>query len=89
MTNKPRNRIVVFRLSQDEYHALQEACAREGARNLSEFARAGILEHLQPDAQDGEVNRRFALLEQQIAVLRYRVDHFLQGASHAESRPSA
>jgi hypothetical protein len=39
--NKPRNRILIFRLTQDEYEALQAASS--GARSLSEFARAKLL----------------------------------------------
>jgi hypothetical protein len=39
--NKPRNRILIFRLTQDEYEALQAASS--GARSLSEFARAKLM----------------------------------------------
>jgi hypothetical protein len=38
---KPRNRILIFRLTQDEYETLQAASI--GARSLSEFARAKLL----------------------------------------------
>ena len=38
---KPRNRILIFRLTQDEYQALQSASS--GARSLSEFARTKLL----------------------------------------------
>ena len=40
---KPRNRTLIFRLTQDEYGALQNASSDEGARSLSEFARAKLL----------------------------------------------
>ena len=39
----PRNRIVVFRLTQREYDHLKSASRRTGARNISEFARSEIL----------------------------------------------
>jgi len=39
--NKPRNRILIFRLTQDEYAELQAASS--GARSMSEFARAKLL----------------------------------------------
>jgi len=39
--NKPRTRVVIFRLSQEEYQSLHEASA--GSRSLSEFARAKLL----------------------------------------------
>jgi len=38
---KPRNRVVLFRLTQDEYSSLQSAAG--GARSISDFARARIL----------------------------------------------
>ncbi len=39
---KPRNRSLIFRLTQDEYEALQVASTDEGARSLSEFARVKL-----------------------------------------------
>ena len=42
---KPRNRILIFRLTQDEYQALQSASS--GARSLSEFARTKLLASLE------------------------------------------
>jgi hypothetical protein len=41
--SKPRNRVVLFRLTQDEYNQVQEACASGAARSVSDFARARIL----------------------------------------------
>jgi hypothetical protein len=84
MTSKPRNRIVVFRLSQDEYRSLQEACTRAGARNLSDFTRSEVLECLNSDAVGGHLARRFASLEQQIAVVQFQLSNLLQGVFHAE-----
>jgi hypothetical protein len=83
MTAKPRNRIVVFRLSQDEYRTLKEACDRRGARNLSDFTRSEVLAFLQSDAL-GYVNRRFAYLEQEIAALKNQMNHLLQGGVDAD-----
>ena len=48
--NKPRNRTLIFRLTQDEYEALQAASS--GARSLSEFARAKLLGSLESPAID-------------------------------------
>ncbi|MGH9559560.1 MAG: hypothetical protein ACRD30_09995 [Bryobacteraceae bacterium] len=39
--NNPRSRTVIFRLTQEEYDALQSASS--GALSLSEFARARLL----------------------------------------------
>ena len=41
--SKPRNRVVLFRLTQEEYAQVQQACADEDARSVSDFARARIL----------------------------------------------
>ncbi len=41
--NKPRNRSLIFRLTQDEYQTLRAASSEKGARSLSEFARAKLL----------------------------------------------
>ena len=84
MTSKPRNRVVVFRLSQDEYRSLQEACQRAGARNLSDFTRCEVLERVNSDGLGGSMSRRFASLEQQITAMQLQLNHLLQGVFHAE-----
>ncbi len=48
--NKPRNRILIFRLTQDEYETLQAASS--GARSLSEFARGKLLGSIGPPGID-------------------------------------
>lgn len=40
---KPRNRVVLFRLTQEEYDELQAACNADSARSISDFARTRIL----------------------------------------------
>ncbi|HTQ54364.1 MAG TPA: hypothetical protein VMI94_07880 [Bryobacteraceae bacterium] len=52
MRANPRNRIVVFRLTQDEFQNLKLACDRSGARNVSEFTRTEILSALDPDQRE-------------------------------------
>ena len=50
--NKPRNRTILFRLTQEEYDWLQAASS--GARSLSDFARErllGSIERLPIDQQ--------------------------------------
>ena len=59
--SKPRNRILIFRLTQDEYDALQSAST--GARSLSEFARAKLMSSL--DAPP--VDERLSELQIQVA----------------------
>ncbi len=40
---KPRNRLVIFRLTQEEYQQLETVSSAGGARSLSEFARSRVL----------------------------------------------
>jgi len=84
MTSNPRNRVVVFRLSQDEYRALQEACSQAGARNISDFTRTEVLARLKPEARGSELTNRFAWLEEQIARIQFQLNHLMQGVFHAE-----
>jgi hypothetical protein len=74
----------VFRLSQDEYQSLQEACTRAGARNLSDFTRSELLECLALGAGCGHLARRFASLEQRIAVMQFQLNNLLQGVLNEE-----
>src|SRR5262245_2566785 len=39
---KRRTKLVSFRLSDEEYKELQGACVAEGARSISDFARAAL-----------------------------------------------
>jgi len=68
-TAKPRNRILIFRLTQEEYAALQTASSERGARSLSEFARAqlfGSLEAPALDQQLGELRTTVARIAQML-----------------------
>ena len=39
---KRRTKLVSFRLSDEEYEKIQGACMAQGARSISEFARAAL-----------------------------------------------
>ncbi len=62
---KRRDRIVVFRLSQDEYEGLKAACAERGAASISSFARAELLTSLDRDRLSG-VYRQLSKLERSV-----------------------
>lgn len=40
---KPRNRLVNFRLTEEEFEHLRQACGDQGARSLSDFARSAVM----------------------------------------------
>jgi hypothetical protein len=50
---KPRNKILIFRLTQEEYQTLQSASS--GARSLSDFARTKLLRSLGEPALDQQL----------------------------------
>lgn len=43
---KPRNRLVNFRLSEEEFDKLQGGCRVHGARSISDYARSCVLKDL-------------------------------------------
>jgi ubiquinone biosynthesis protein UbiJ len=60
---KPRNRALIFRLTQDEYQALQVASSGEGARSLSEFARVKLFGALEAPALHTEISELRSTVE--------------------------
>ncbi|HXG35089.1 MAG TPA: hypothetical protein VNJ11_17115 [Bryobacteraceae bacterium] len=40
---EPRNRLVIFRLSETEYERLLAACRRDAARSLSDYVRDAVI----------------------------------------------
>ncbi len=75
----PRNRLVNFRLSEDEFERLRQACSRLRARSISEFARNAVLHSLEEvfgvPAASGE---RLAALDRKVCELEIRVDQLLR-----------
>ncbi len=47
---RPRNRLVNFRLSEDEFELLRDSCGLFGARSISDFARTSVLDRLSQGA---------------------------------------
>ena len=77
---KTRSRIINFRVTEDEFTKLKDAATGEGARCLSDYARATILNGLggtriqlqvQDDHEDRlqALTRRLGLVEQSISKL--------------------
>ena len=51
--NNPRNRTLIFRLTQDEYDSLQAASS--GSRSLSDYARSQLLGSLRARPIDAQL----------------------------------
>jgi len=66
----PRNRVLVFRLTQAEYDSLKSACADRGGRNLSEFTRSELLHFLQGSSLERVMESRFTEIQRQVEELR-------------------
>ena len=63
----PRNRVLIFRLTQEEYDAVQSASA--GSRSISEYARDALL----GSVRRSPVEERVSRLELSLAQLSERV----------------
>ena len=64
---KPRNRLVNFRVSEDEFNSLREASESGGARSISDFARCAVLTNQTANPEKDEVLRiRLALIEEKM-----------------------
>jgi len=79
MTGDPRNRVVVFRLAQDEYRKLQEVSSRNGARSISDFMRSELLAYIHSGTINEHLQRRFEALERRIEELQATTVSLLQG----------
>jgi hypothetical protein len=66
----PRNRVVVFRLSQEEYQTLKTACSARGGRNLSDFTRSELLGMIQSESLGHVIQKRLTDVEQKLADLQ-------------------
>lgn len=82
---KPRNRVVLFRLTEDEYDYLQTACEAGQARSISDFARSRILgQHVSDAQKSGPMDtlsadaQSFDGLEQRLDQIQAAVEHLTQ-----------
>ncbi len=61
--------MVVFRLTQEEYASLRDACRSKGGRNLSEFTRSELLALLRTESIAALMHERFGGVERRLAQL--------------------
>lgn len=73
---KPRERLVYFRVSEDEFHQFVSVCEREGARSVSDLARNAvqrlIAEHHR-EREDRELTPKVDKLEKLVTELTGQV----------------
>lgn len=78
--------MVVFRLTQEEYTSLRDACRSKGGRNLSEFTRTELLAMLRAESLAVLLQKRFLEVEQKIVQLEsavLQVTRMLAGSPQA------
>jgi hypothetical protein len=89
MTSDPRNRIVVFRIAEDEYRKLIEVSERSGARTLSDFMRSELLAYIHSGTFHEHLQRRFESLEERIQELRMTTVSLFAANSNGGSPPQS
>jgi hypothetical protein len=72
-----RTRLVVFRVTQDEYDCLKKACSSQGARNISDFARSELLRSSEPASRRPALEEPLAGIRETLGDLQ----RVLQGMS--------
>jgi len=81
MCRNRRDRLVIFRLSQDEYQTLKAASESQGARSISDFTRGEVLSSLKRAAGNHN-GQTFNSIEQRMAELQaimLRLQSVLEG----------
>ena len=78
---KPRNRLVYFRVSEEEFSRLNDIRASSDARSISDLARSAM-ETIIQNGTSSKISEYFNLLQKQLSDLNEKVDQLL------EDRPS-
>lgn len=74
---RPRNRLIYFRVSEDEYQKYNHACESTGSRSISELARIAMESMVQnSDKHEDVVTERLSVIETLVTDL-YRKVHEL------------
>ena len=100
MRLKPRNRIVVFRLTEEEYECLKSACSLSGGRTLSDYTRSELLSIVHSNSPEGVIGRQVSEINEKLTDLHTLLNKLvkllparsLNGESNFESdveRPEA
>ena len=64
-----RSRLVTFRVSAEEYEQLSTSCINVGARSMSDFARASVLQHLQASRSPATLRGDLVTVSRKLADL--------------------
>jgi hypothetical protein len=84
---KPRNRLVYFRVSEEEFLQFSRMCQSVGARSLSDLARSAMHRMLVQGSDEASLETRLKTFDALIAVLNDRLremDDLLHAHGHKE-----
>lgn len=97
---KPRNRLVNFRLSEEEFEKLRASCSLNGARSLSDFARVAVMRSVAgassgsecsegpPPVRVAEIDRKVSNLETRVVELVSLIEQLKQDTQSVPAQPS-
>ncbi len=91
---KRRNRVVNFRMSEEEYKNLEQFCISRGARSISEIARSAVFELIdgeEESANFGSAAERMRALQQRVKQLDgevKRLARLVEGSLSPDSPPN-
>jgi hypothetical protein len=74
---KRRERVVYFRITEDEFHQFASVCEREGARSISDLARSALRRLIAEPYRDREAENlapKMELLEKLIAEVTCQLE---------------
>lgn len=77
---KPRNRLVYFRISEDEFQKVAEMCQSEGARSLSDFARLAMQRQIRDGSEtpDTIMKEKLRVIDEIIGELNRKLQQLTQ-----------
>ncbi len=70
---KRRDKVLLFRLTQEEYDRLLAACTERGGRSLSDFARTKLLQRLEDDPRNPEIEGHLYRVNERLDQLQSAV----------------
>ncbi len=88
---KPRERLVYFRVSEDEFSQFVSVCERAGARSISDLARSAVQRLIaegKVHRESQDVDERLRILERLISAVTEQLQ-LLDGDHHAHHVASA
>jgi hypothetical protein len=87
---KPRERLVYFRISEDEFRQFVSVCEQVGARSMSDLARnavQGLIANGQRQRQSEVLDQKMQVLEDLIAAVTEQLRMLSTNSTHQNGHP--